>query len=125
MQFSDGVLGWFLEVLILEATLHSLGGGDVPILDVVAYTGYTFVALSVILLAKMVSRNYCFFFVFYGVALTWECLCTGVFLVKTIKRILIAEVTGYHNNSTKRNYLLLLVAFAQIPLLFWLTNVPL
>ncbi|KAL6331449.1 hypothetical protein AAG906_011389 [Vitis piasezkii] len=117
MQFSDGLLGWFLEVLLLEATLHSLGGGDVPILDVVAYGGYTFTPLSVVLLAKIVS-SYCF----YAVTL-WGCFCTGVFLVKTIKRILIAEVTSYEKNSSKRNYLLLLVAMTQMPLLFWLGHI--
>lgn len=119
MQFSDGLLGWFLQVLLLEATLHSLGGGDVPILDVVAYSGYTFIPISLVLLAKTVS-SYCF----YAVTL-WECFCTAVFLVKTIKRILIAEVTSYEKNSSKRNYLLLLVAITQLPLIFWLGNIRL
>ncbi|KAA8522859.1 hypothetical protein F0562_009282 [Nyssa sinensis] len=41
LQFTNGLLCWLLQVLLLEATLHSLGGGDIPLLDMVAYGGYT------------------------------------------------------------------------------------
>ncbi|XP_059638172.1 uncharacterized protein LOC132280071 [Cornus florida] len=117
VQFSNGLLCWVLQILVLEATLHSLGGGDIPLLDIVSYGGYTFTAACVILVAR-IMWNHCFYLV-----TLWECFCMGVFLVKITKRILIAEVRSFDNHSSKRHYLLLLMAIAQIPLLFWLGSV--
>ncbi|KAF5749506.1 Integral membrane HRF1 family protein [Tripterygium wilfordii] len=111
------MLCWIFQVVLLEATLHILGDGDVPLLDIVAYGGYTFVALSVSLMARIM-----WIYSFYIVTL-WECFCMGMLFVKIIKRILIAEVRCSEKHSSKRHYLLLLVAAAQVPLLFWLGNV--
>lgn len=118
VQFTNGLLCWLLQFLLLEATLHSLGGGEVPLLDMVAYAGYIFPAACVVMLARVLcSYSFC-------VVTLWECLCMGIFLVKTMKRILVMEVTSFEwCNSTKRNYFLLLVGVAQIPLLFWLGNI--
>ena len=117
VQATNGVLCWLFQVLLLEATLHTLGDGDVPFLDIVAYGGYTFAAVSIILLSRIVW-SYCFY-----VVTLWECLCMGMLLVKIMKRILIAEVRRSEKHSSKRHYLLLLVAVAQFPLLFWLGNI--
>ncbi|XP_031249593.1 protein YIF1B-like [Pistacia vera] len=117
VQFSNGLICWLFQVLLLEATLHNLGDGDIPLLDVAAYGGYIFVAVSVVLMARIVG-GYCF----YVVAL-WEGVCMGMFLVKILKKILIAAVRIPEKHPSKRHYLLLLVAFAQLPLLFWLGNV--
>ena len=76
---------------------------------------------SVIVLARVLWGHS-----FWAVTL-WECLCMGVFLVKTMKRVLIEEVRlrscDHNKHSSKRHYLLLLMAVAQSPLLFWLGNV--
>ncbi|XP_059286979.1 uncharacterized protein LOC132040366 isoform X2 [Lycium ferocissimum] len=117
VQFTTGLLIWLLQVLILEATLHSLGSGEVPLLDIVAYGGYIFVVASIILLSRIIWD-----YAFYLVTI-FECFCMGVFLIKTMKRILISEVRSFEKHSTKRNYLLLFMALSQIPLLFWLGNV--
>lgn len=117
MQFTNGLLCWLLQVLILEATLQSLGGGSLAVLDVVAYSGYTFVAGSATVLARTVWS--CSFHVFT----LWGSICMGVFFVKTMKRILLAEVTSSERHSSKCHYLLLLVALAQAPLLLWLGSV--
>lgn len=103
-------------MLLIEVSLHYLGGGDIPLLDVVSYAGYTFVAASVTVLVR-ISWSYSFY-----VVTIWQCFCMGVFLVKTMKRILVAEVptSQKSGSSAKRNYLLLLVAIAQFPVLFWL-----
>ncbi|KAG8639448.1 hypothetical protein MANES_14G144500v8 [Manihot esculenta] len=119
VQLTNGLLCWLFQVLILEATLHTLGDGDVPLLDVVAYGGYTFVAVSLAILARIACRYF-----FYTTTL-WECFCMGMFFVKIMKRILIAEMRSCDKHSSKRHYLLLLVAIAQIPLLFWLGSVGL
>jgi|UniRef100_B9HB32 hypothetical protein len=113
----NGILRWLFQVLLLEATLHTLGDGDVPLLDIVAYGGCTFAAESVVLLASIVSTYF-----FYAVTL-WECFCMGMFFIEILKRILIAEVTSSEKHSSKRHYLLLSVCIAQLPLLCWLGNV--
>ncbi|XP_016488271.1 uncharacterized protein LOC107808271 isoform X2 [Nicotiana tabacum] len=117
VQFTTGLLCWLLQILLLEATLHSLGSGEVPLLDMVAYGGYIFVAASVILIARIIW-DYSFHLITF-----FECFCMGIFLIKTMKRILIAEVRSFEKHSTKRNYILLFIALSQIPLLFWLGNV--
>ncbi|KAK4337684.1 hypothetical protein RND71_042171 [Anisodus tanguticus] len=117
VHFTTGLLIWLLQVLLLEATLHSLGSGEVPLLDIVAYGGYIFVGASIILLSRIIWD-----YAFYLVTI-FECFCMGVFLIKTMKRILISEVRSFEKHSTKRNYLLLFMALSQIPLLFWLGNV--
>ncbi|KAJ8750832.1 hypothetical protein K2173_016013 [Erythroxylum novogranatense] len=117
VQLTNGLLCWLFQVLLLEATLHTLGDGDVPPLDVIAYGGYIFVAVSVVLVARILCR-----YSFHAVTM-WECFCMGTLLVKILKRILIAEMRSCYEHSSKRHYLLLLVAFAQVPLLFWLGNV--
>ncbi|GFP99880.1 protein yif1b, partial [Phtheirospermum japonicum] len=120
VQFSTGLLCWLLQILLLEATLHFLGvlSGDIPLLDIVAYAGYTFVASAVIVAIRLSSID-CLFFV----ATLWESFCMGVLLVKTMKRILISEVQSFDKNSTKRNYVLLFMATAQVLMLFWLGSV--
>ncbi|XP_051148548.1 uncharacterized protein LOC127263517 isoform X4 [Andrographis paniculata] len=120
VQFNTGLLCWLLQVLLVEATLHVLGGGgDVPLLDIIAYSGYTFVGASVVLATRLFTSS-----LYHAVAL-FESFCMGVFLVKTMKRILISEVQSFEKNSTKRNYVLLFMASAQIPLLFLLGTVGL
>ncbi|WRX32232.1 Yif1 family - like 3 [Theobroma cacao] len=117
LQATNGLLCWLFQVLLLEATLHTLGDGDVPLLDIIAYGGYTFAVVSVVLLCRILW-SHCFY-----VVTLWECFCMGMLLVKIMKRILIAEVRRSENHSSKRHYLLLLVAVAQVPLLFWLGNI--
>ncbi|KAK8286559.1 hypothetical protein V6Z11_D08G299100 [Gossypium hirsutum] len=99
-----GMLGWLFQVL-LEATLHTFGDGDVPFLDIVAYGGYTFVAVSITIVWRTIwSYSLC-------VVAVWEFLSMGMLLVKIIKRILIAEVRSSEKHSSKRHYLLLRLAY--------------
>ncbi|KAG4136315.1 hypothetical protein ERO13_D08G273650v2 [Gossypium hirsutum] len=102
-----GMLGWLFQVL-LEATLHTFGDGDVPFLDIVAYGGYTFVAVSITIVWRTIwSYSLC-------VVAVWEFLSMGMLLVKIIKRILIAEVRSSEKHSSKRHYLLLRLAVALL-----------
>ncbi|KAK1567884.1 hypothetical protein Q3G72_017761 [Acer saccharum] len=113
-QFVKGLVGWFLEVMLLKVSLLSLGGGEAPLLDTVAYAGYTFTGMCVAVLGR-ITLSYA-----YYLTVMWTCLCTGIFLVKTMKRTLFAEARSY--DSSMLHYLLLCVAFAQFPLSFWLSN---
>ncbi|XP_058082568.1 uncharacterized protein LOC131230679 isoform X1 [Magnolia sinica] len=117
LQFSKGLLGWFLQVALLKASLYSLGTGEAPLLDIVAYGGYAFTGMSLAVLAGIFSRYA------YYCLMPWMCICMGVFLVKTMKRVLFAEVRSYEKHSSRHHYLLLFMAVAQFPLFFWLGNV--
>ncbi|KAE8702948.1 leucine-rich repeat-containing protein [Hibiscus syriacus] len=113
--FVKGLFGWFLQVMLLKVTLLSLGSGEAPLLDILAYAGYTFTGMCLAILGRIVWR-YSYYFL-----MPWTCLCMGVFLVKTMKRVLFAEVRSY--DSSKHHYLLLFIALAQFPLFTWLGNI--
>ncbi|KAL8159721.1 hypothetical protein V2J09_001258 [Rumex salicifolius] len=115
--FMKGLVGWFLQVLVLKLSLLSLSSGEAPLLDIVAYAGYAFVGISLSVLSKMMW-NYS-----YYVLMPWTCLCMGIFLLKTMKRVLYAEVRSY--DSSRHHYLLLFIVLAQFPLFIWLGNISL
>ena len=104
-----------MQVIILKVTLFLLGSGEAPLLDLVAYAGYTFTGLCLAVLGR-IMWNYSYYFL-----MLWTCVCMGVFLVKTMKRVLFAEVRSY--DSSKHHYLLLFIALAQFPVFIWLGNV--
>uniref|UniRef100_A0A0D3BWX1 Uncharacterized protein n=1 Tax=Brassica oleracea var. oleracea TaxID=109376 RepID=A0A0D3BWX1_BRAOL len=110
--FVKGMVGWFFQVMLLKMTLFSLASGEAPLLDIVAYA---FMGLCLAVLGK-IMWGYS-----YYVLIPWTCLCTGVFLVKTMKRVLFAEARSY--DSSRHHYLLIFVALAQFPLLIWLGNI--
>ncbi|KAF5742742.1 protein YIF1B [Tripterygium wilfordii] len=84
--FVKGLLGWFMQLMLLKVALLSLGGGEALLLDIVAYAGYAFTRLCFAVLGKITWR-YSYYFV-----MPWTCLYMGIFLVKTMKRVLFAEV---------------------------------
>ncbi|KAI4351869.1 hypothetical protein L6164_006174 [Bauhinia variegata] len=114
-MFVKGLLGWFLQASLLKMTLLSLGSGEAPILDIIAYAGYTFTGMCLAILARIMWRHS------YYILMPWTCLCMGIFLVKTMKRVLFAEVRSY--DSSKHQYLLLFIVLAQLPLFTWLGNI--
>ncbi|XP_055814205.1 uncharacterized protein LOC129883603 [Solanum dulcamara] len=115
--FIKGLVGWFLQVSLSKVTLFSLGSGEALLLDIVSYAGYAFAGLSIALLGTIIW-NYSYYFL-----MPWTCLYMGIFLVKTMKRVLFAEVRTY--DSSSHHYLLLFIALAQFPLLFWLGKIGL
>lgn len=115
LQFTKGLIGWIFQVFLLKGILYSMGSNEAPLLDIVAYGGYAFAAIS---LAIMVRIFWSFAYYFM---LPWICICTGVFLVKTTKRVLLCGGTrGYEKHSHRQHYLLIFMVMAQFPLLFWL-----
>lgn len=89
-----------------------------PLLDLAAYAGYTFVFVTVECAVGLVSRAG------YYALLLWGGLCTAVFLVKTMKRILFSEARHYGVDSHRHNYLLLGLALVQLPFAFFLGYLP-
>jgi len=117
LQFSKGLVGWFTQALILRGLLYSMGSGEAPLLDIVAYAGYAFASMSLAILAR-IFWSYSYYFV-----LPWMSVCLGVFLVKTMKRVILGGARSYEKHSSVHHYLLIFVAVVQFPLLFWLGNV--
>lgn len=117
LQFTKGLVGWFLQVLLLKGLLYSMGSGEAPLLDIVAYAGYAFTGMSLAILARF-FWSYSYYFL-----LPWTCVCMGVFLVKTMKRVLLGAQRSYEKHMSRHHYLLIFMAVAQFPLLFWLGNV--
>ncbi|XP_043702111.1 protein YIF1B-B-like [Telopea speciosissima] len=115
LQFTKGLLGWFLQVMVLKLSLYSLGGGEAPFLDIVAYGGYAFTGTCLAVLGR-IMWSYAYYFL-----MPWTCLCMGVFLVKTMKLVLFAEVRSY--DSSKHHYHLLFMALVQLPFFIWLGNI--
>ncbi|XP_042475242.1 protein YIF1B-A-like [Macadamia integrifolia] len=116
LQFSRGLLGWFLQVMLLKASLYySLGSGKAPLLDIVAYCGYAFAGMCVAIMGRFLW-GYAYYFL-----MPWVCLCMGIFLVKTLKQVLFVEVRSY--DSSKHHYLLLFMALVQFPFFIWLGNI--
>lgn len=114
LLFMRGLVGWFLQIFLLKMTLLSLGSGEAPFLDIVAYAGYTFTGMCLAVLGRIIWRHSYYFL------MPWMCLCMGIFLVKTMKRVLFAEVRS--QGSSKHHFRLLFIAFAQFPLYIWLGN---
>ncbi|CAN6230692.1 unnamed protein product [Urochloa humidicola] len=117
LQFSKGLLGWFLQVILIKGLLYSLGSGEAPLLDIVAYAGYGFAGTSLAMLAR-IFWSYLYYFI-----MPWFCICTGVFLVKTMKRVLLGGPRSYERHPSRNHYFLLFLAVAQFPMLFWLGNI--
>ncbi|EAY93006.1 hypothetical protein OsI_14805 [Oryza sativa Indica Group] len=117
LQFSRGLIGWALQIVILKGLLYSMGGGEVPLLDLVAYGGYLFAGLSLAVVSRLLWAYS------YFVMMPWMSLCMGVFLVRTMKRVLFTEMRSSERHSTRQHYFLLFLAIAQFPLFFWLGNI--
>lgn len=99
--FFKGLVGWFLQVSLLKMTLLSLDSGEAPLLDIVPYVGYAFAGLSIALLGTIIW-NYSYYFL-----MPWTSLFMGSFLVKTMKRVLFAQVRTY--DLSRHHYLLLFI----------------
>lgn len=116
-----GLTAWAGETLLLWAGLRSALGSQsssAPFWDLVAYSGYTFTAVGLQCILGLFSR------VGYYTLLLWGGLCTAVFMVKTMKRVVYTEARAYGGDAQRRNTLLLGLALLQLPFSFWLGHLP-
>ncbi|XP_078435935.1 uncharacterized protein LOC144706777 [Wolffia australiana] len=118
-QFMKGLIMWAVQLALLRGVVWSTGGGggETPLLDSASYGGYAFAGISIGLLGRIVWSHS------YYVVMPWMALCMGIFLVKTMKRVLFTEMRSYDRHSSRHHYLLLFIAVAQFPLFFWLGGV--
>jgi protein transport protein YIF1 len=96
---------WALQLVILKGLLYSMGSAEVPLLNLVAYAGYLFAGLSLAVVARLIWA-----YSYYAVT-PWMNLCMGVFLVRTMKRVLFTEVSS-ERHSSRQHYFLLFMATA-------------
>jgi hypothetical protein len=97
---------WALQLVILKGLLYSMGSAEVPLLNLVAYAGYLFAGLSLAVVARLIWA-----YSYYAVT-PWMNLCMGVFLVRTMKRVLFTEVRSSERHSSRQHYFLLFMATA-------------
>ncbi|KAJ3670141.1 hypothetical protein LUZ60_010465 [Juncus effusus] len=117
IQFTRALFGWIFQIILLKIILSSIGSSEVPFLDLASYSGYSFTYLSLALISR-VFWGFSYYFV-----TAWMSLCMGVFLVKTMKRVIFSEMRSYERNSGRQHYLLLFMALVQFPVFFWLGRV--
>eukprot|EP00898_Chlorokybus_atmophyticus_P008985 jgi/Chlat1/9088/Chrsp97S08415 len=117
-RLSRALLAWVGEAFLLRVGLYALATPQVPLsvpfLDLLGYSGYMFVPVCVNIGVGFLSTWA------YYVALLWHGMCMAMFLVKTMKRVLVAESRHYGLDSARRNYMLLALALLQFPLAAWL-----
>lgn len=111
---------WGLQILLLKVELLMMSSHSTPLriawLDLVCYGGYPFTQVALQQLASAFSRHV------YWTMLVYGTVCTGIFLVKTMKRIVFAEARnqGRDYDPKKHNYKLLLLALFQVPVNLYL-----
>jgi len=124
-------LAWFCHWIFLVISLRSCGAGNTASsLDVLSYTGYTFLLASCGLCGKSMKA-------WLGWAsIGWGSLVSSIFIVKTMKRITFSESrnratqnSGYNtaagytqSKSAAANYVFLVAACAQFPLQLFLIS---
>jgi len=116
---SGAVGAWWFHTFLLKLLLWLLGiPSAASLIDLSACAGYTFTAASVSLLSHLVLGRLAYHVVwFYG------SLCMGIFLVRTMKVIVLAD-DGYRPGNKRYTYLLLGLAVFQFPFNAWLATLP-
>ncbi|BBM96988.1 hypothetical protein Mp_1g02100 [Marchantia polymorpha subsp. ruderalis] len=89
-----------------------MGSGDATLFDVVAYSRYAFVVVSFAILFRILSS----YWIVPWIVGLWTGLCMEIFLVKSMKRILFAEVRSYDRDCSRHHYVLLYMGVVQLPL---------
>ncbi|KAM0042550.1 putative Yif1 family protein [Helianthus debilis subsp. tardiflorus] len=117
LALHEGNSGLVFTGSLLKMSSFSLGGAEAPLLDIITYAWYAFTGLCLAVLGRIIV-SYSYYFL-----MSWTCLCMGIFLVKTMKRVLCSEVRSF--DSSRHHYLLLFIALAQFPLFIWLRNITL
>ncbi|KAF7020009.1 hypothetical protein CFC21_033132 [Triticum aestivum] len=105
--FTLGFMGKFTpEAINLQFTRGLIG-----------WAGYLFAGLSLAIVARLLWSYS------YYVMMPWMSMCMGIFLVRTMKRVIFTEMRGSERHSTRQHYFLLFMAIVQFPLFFWLGSI--
>ncbi|KAL6776845.1 HRF1 [Auxenochlorella protothecoides x Auxenochlorella symbiontica] len=117
---TSALVAWGLHTLVLRAMLWSLGAGAAaPALELAAYAGYPWVGACATLAATLLRNR-----VAYHVVWVYASFAAAVFLVRTMKRVILQESRTYNPDSKTHNYVLLGLGLLQFPLMAWLGRLP-
>ncbi|KAA8498397.1 Protein transport protein yif1 [Porphyridium purpureum] len=110
-----------VEVLLIRLGLYLVNARTVPWLDLIAFRGYKFVGLTVVLVGSMLSR-----YLFWPL-LVYAASMMGLFLMRTYKKIV--QLKAHESNfgvgsaheieQTRKNHFLLGIAAIQFPI-YWI-----
>nr|CAX74700.1 Protein YIF1A (YIP1-interacting factor homolog A) [Schistosoma japonicum] len=117
---SSEAFGWLLlEVLLSLFAIYILNiQNNISYLDIVAYCGYKFVSMIVVLISYITldRPGYYFGLLYVSVALAF-------FLIRSLKLKILPHAEAYPSECNKRRiYLLLLIALVQPLMMWWLTR---
>jgi len=117
MTASKGLFTIMLELALLKFGFYLFNAFSVPLLDLIAYSGYKFVGAVLTVIGGFVMSSYIYWAVFF-----FTSFCMAVFMVKTLK-IAFPESQGFgvERGTNRRNYFLLAVGGLQFLLNFYLT----
>jgi len=117
MRASSALVWLIIEVAIILFSLYLVNvRSDLKTLDIVAYCGYKYVGMNLVMLSGLFFNQTC-----YLVALLYSGLSIGFFLLKTL-RLKILSSTDNFGASSNGMYLTFAVAILQTFFLFWLTS---
>ncbi|KAG2493523.1 hypothetical protein HYH03_008337 [Edaphochlamys debaryana] len=109
-------MAWLVHLLVAKAILRAMAlPASVPWVELAAYTGYSFIPICASVAAGQLGGRWAYWgFWAYG------SVCSAIFLVRTMKRVIFQETRGYGRDLTLVNYLLLGLALFQFPYSFYL-----
>ncbi|XP_077995386.1 protein YIF1B-A-like isoform X2 [Glandiceps talaboti] len=120
VQASSSLIWLIIEIGIILLTLYVMNiPSQIRYLDLIAFCGYKYVGMIIVLLAGLCFRSLGFY-----IALLYTATCIVFFLVRTLRLLILPE--GQPNSvvhGRKRGtYLLLFVAAIQPVFMYWLTS---
>eukprot|EP00882_Tetradesmus_deserticola_P010921 GHRQ01011546.1.p1 GENE.GHRQ01011546.1~~GHRQ01011546.1.p1 ORF type:complete len:372 (+),score=124.71 GHRQ01011546.1:600-1715(+) len=110
---------WGVHWVVARLLLRGLNVPGVPWAELLAYTGYPFVMISITIVAGFLAGKWGY----YALG-AYGSLCMAIFMVKTMKRVIFQETRTYGTDMRTANYLLLALAVFQFPFSFWLAYRP-
>lgn len=117
---SSETFGWLtLEVLLSLFGIYLLNiQSNISYLDIIAYSGYKFVSMIVILISYVLLEQPGYYF-----GLVYVSLALAFFLIRTLKLKVLPHAEAYPSECNKRRvYFLLLIALVQPFIMWWLTH---
>nr|CAH8840625.1 unnamed protein product [Trichobilharzia regenti] len=112
--------GWLLlEVLLTLFGIYILNiQSNISYLDIVAYCGYKFVSMIIVLISYVGLNQPGYYF-----SLLYVSLALAFFLIRSLKLKILPHAEAYPSECNKRRiYLLLLIALVQPLVIWWLTR---
>lgn len=109
-----------IELLILLLTMYILNvSTDLKYLDLLAYCGYKYVGMIVIMLGGLAFQS-----TGYYISLLWTAISIAFFLVRSLRLAILphSDPSSFERGNKRRLYVLLMVAIFQPLLMWWLTR---